>query len=98
MRRAVCDYDVALLFKFFKVFNYFRIKKIAAAVRRFVDDDPYALRFDALHNALNRRLTEIIAVRFHRQTVHADRLRLFCDYPIGDKIFARLVRFDDRAD
>ena len=37
-----------------------------------VDDDCRALGLDALHNALNRALTEVVAARLHRKPVYAD--------------------------
>ena len=39
---------------------------------RLVDDDRSALRLDALHDALNRALTEVVAARLHRKPVYAD--------------------------
>lgn len=37
-----------------------------------VDDDFCALGFDALHDALNGRLTEVVGVGLHRETIYAD--------------------------
>ena len=40
--------------------------------RRLVDDDRRAFRLDALHDALDRRLPEVVAVALHGETVNAD--------------------------
>ena len=43
---------------------------------RLINNDSCTLGLDALHNALNRALAEVIAVALHGQTVHADGYRL----------------------
>jgi len=45
--------------------------------RGFENDDLSSFGFDTLHDTLDRRLTEVIGVRFHRQTVDADSARFF---------------------
>ena len=40
--------------------------------RRLVDDDRRAFRLDALHDALDRRLPEVVRVGLHGQAVDAD--------------------------
>ena len=47
-------------------------ERAAVLQRRLVDDDRRALRLDALHHALDRALTEVVAARLHRKPVYAD--------------------------
>ena len=78
---------------------------------RFVDDDFRALGLDALHHALNGALAEVVGVRLHCQAIYPYHARvLFGAVPlavaavvtslvkngIGDEVFPRAVRFDDR--
>ena len=50
---------------------------IAVFQCRLIDDHSCALGLDALHNTLNRTLTEVIAVALHGQTIHTDGHWLF---------------------
>lgn len=47
-------------------------ERAAVLQRGLVDDHRRALRLDALHHALYRRVAEIVGIRFHRQSVNAD--------------------------
>ena len=54
-------------------------KEGAAILQRwFVNNNLCPLCLNALHNALNAALTEVVGVRFHRQAIYADnRLMAF---------------------
>ena len=77
------------------------------------NDNRCALGLDALHNALNRTLAEIIAVGFHGQTIYADNQGLLslsipltgcriisCLFQnlIRNEILAGAIRLDDGLD
>ena len=80
---------------------------------RLVHDYLRALRLDPLHDALDRRLPEVVAVTLHRQAVHPDHApalqaglplavapvvpRLAQDL-VRDEVLARAVRVDYRLD
>ena len=78
---------------------------------RFVDYDLRTLGLDALHHALNRALSEVVGVGLHCQAIYAyHACVLFRAVPlavaavvaclvkhgVGDEVFPRAVRFDDR--
>ena len=53
---------------------------------RFVDDDRRALGLDALHDALDGGLTEVVGAGLHRQAEHADHARVLLgaiELPVG---------------
>ena len=79
--------------------------------RRLVDDNLRTFRFDALHHALYRRLSEIVRVQLHRQAVNADGAGLLvrrivlpvrrvvarhCENLFGDEVLARGSLHDRR--
>lgn len=53
--------------------------KEGGAIResRFVDDEGCALRLNTLHDALDGRLTEVVGVGLHGETIHADNDFMF---------------------
>lgn len=59
--------------EFFQVIHYARAEEGGAVFQRgLVDDDGGAFGFDALHNTLDRALTEVVGVGFHREAIYAD--------------------------
>ena len=70
---AVRDYHVALRLEAREVVYDFRAEEDCAIIQRgFVDDDLGSLGLDALHDALDGAVTEIVGVGFHREAVHSD--------------------------
>lgn len=64
---AVCEDAAAFLLEFGEVIDDAASEEGAAVLEgRLVDDDAGTLRFDTLHDALNRGLAEVVGVRFHR--------------------------------
>ena len=70
---AVCEDAAALGLELGEVVDDAASEEGAAVFEgRLVDDDAGALRLDALHDALNRGLAEVVGVRLHRQAIHTD--------------------------
>ena len=70
---AVCEDAAAFCLELGEVVDDAASEEGAAVFEgRLVDDDAGTLRLDALHDALDRGLAEVVGVRLHRQTVHTD--------------------------
>ena len=70
---AVCEDAAALGLELGEVVDDAASEEGAAVFEgRLVDDDAGALRLDALHDALNRGLAEVVGVCLHRQAIHTD--------------------------
>ena len=110
---AVCDDGVRLCFEFLQVVYYQTSEEGGAVLeRRLVDYHLRSLGFDALHDSLNRRLPEVVRIRFHGQAINSDHARHlgdgvvlavggvvagFAEDLVGDEVFAGAVAFDDGA-
>ena len=87
---AVGDYGGGLVLEGGKVVYYLAAEEGGAVgERRFVDDYVCALGLDALHDALDCRLAEIVAVRLHRQAINTDCHRRLLGYTAGRIACAR---------
>ena len=87
---AVREDAAALLLEFGEIVHNAASEECAAVFEGWlVDDDTSAFGFDALHDALDRGLAEVVGVRLHRQAIHTDdgflleRLLLFAIACIG---------------
>ena len=70
---AVCNDRVAHLLELVQVVHNLAAEKGLAVVQRgLVDHDLGTLGFDALHDTLNRGLTEVVRAGLHGQTINAD--------------------------
>ena len=70
---AVGNDGLGLLFEFCQVIHDFTTKEGGAVLKGgFVDDDFCTLGLDALHDALNAALTEVVGVRLHGEAEDAD--------------------------
>ena len=70
---AVCEDAAAFGLELGEVVNDAASEEGAAVFEgRFVDDDAGTLRLDALHDALDRGLAEVVGVRLHGQAIHTD--------------------------
>ena len=96
VRITVCDYNVRDFFEFVEVSYNATVEKTIFFHSRLVNDDFYSFRLYSFHNALNGRLTEIIAVCFHRKAVNPDDFRVLLYDLLRDEILSRRVCFDDR--
>ena len=68
---TVCDDTVAQIFKFIKIIDNFASKEGRSVLQGwFLDDHGSTLGFDSLHDSLNRRLTDVVRVGFHSQTIN----------------------------
>ena len=72
-----------------------------------VDHHGHALGLDTLHNTLDRARPEVVAVRLHGQTIHADDQLLLAlinlvphhlQHLVGDEVFTSSVGVDDGLD
>ena len=95
---SVCQNDIANLLELVKITDNTTVEEAVLLHSRLVNNDFNAFCFDPLHNALDRRLTEVITSRLHGQTVHADNFRVLGNDLIGDKVLAGAVRRDDCRD
>ena len=87
---AVGDDGGGLVLEGGEVVHYFAAEEGAAVgERRLVDYYVGALGFDALHDALDCRLAEVVAVRLHRQAVNTDCHRRLLGYTAGRIACAR---------
>ena len=69
---------MAHFLEFFQViYNHRTEESLSVLQGRLINNDRCALRLDALHNALNRALTEVIRVGLHGQTINTNSHRLF---------------------
>ena len=70
---AVCEDAAALCLELGEVVDDAASEEGAAVFEgRLVDDDAGALRLNALHDALDRGLAEVVGVGLHRQAIHTD--------------------------
>ena len=108
---AVGDDGGGLPLERIEVVNNFAAEE-GVAVRQswLIDDNRCTLGLDALHNALDGRLAEVVGVALHRQAVHADDYFFlligfpagifmvipgFLQHGVGDVVLARAVALDD---
>ena len=76
---AVGDDGLALSLELIKVVNDLTSEeRFSIGNRGFVDDDLGSLSLDALHDALDGALAEIIAIRLHCQTVDTNDTHKRC--------------------
>ena len=70
---AVCYDGLASLLEFFEVIHYDTTEEGAAVFEGgLVDNNLGAFGFDALHDALDGTLAEVVGVRLHREAVDSD--------------------------
>ena len=70
---AVGDNGIGLCLELGEVIDYEATEEGTAIFEGWlIDDNIGSLSLDALHDALNGRLTEVVGVGFHRQTIEAD--------------------------
>ena len=71
---AVGNDTVAHGFEFLQIIDHAAAEEGASVFQgRLIDHDRGAFGLDSLHNALDRRLTEIVAVALHGEPVDTDR-------------------------
>ena len=103
---------VALGFELFEVVDHLGAEEgFPVCEGRLIDDDFRALGLDALHHSLDGALAEVVGVGLHCQAVDSyDACVLFGAIPlaiaavvaslvkhcVGNEVFPRTVRFDDR--
>lgn len=70
---AVGDDGLRHLLKFLQVIYHEAAEEGGAVIEsRFVYDDLGAFGFDALHDALDGGLAEVVTIGFHSEAIHAD--------------------------
>jgi hypothetical protein len=74
------------------------VKELIFLHHRFIDNNRNTFRLDALHNALNRRGTEVVRTTLHDQAIHTHHFRLTGENRIRDKVFTGTVSIDDSRD
>ena len=111
---SIRDDRVRTLLELLHVINHKAAKERRSIRQRgLVDDDGGALRLDALHDALDGGLAEIVRVRLHGQAVHAHHQRPLLlgvphggcrvvagllQHPVGNKVLPRAVGFHNGLD
>ena len=74
---AVCDDGLGFRLEFFQVINDLAAEEGGAVFEGgFVDDYLGSLGLDALHDALDGRLTEVVGIGLHGEAVDSDNGRL----------------------
>ena len=89
---------MAHLLKPSEVVHHGTAKKRATVLQcRLIDDHTGTFRLDTLHHALDRRLTEVVTVRFHRQAIDSDHaillLRVLKVVPVAVAVIAGLAQY-----
>ena len=79
------DY-IAHLFEFIQIADNAAIEEALLFHSRLVDHDLNSLCLDALHDALNGGLAEVVASCFHGQAIHTDNFRIPRDDLICNEI------------
>ena len=70
---AVSYYTIALLFESIKIIHHLTTKEGSSIFERgLIDDDLGAFGFDALHDALDGTLAEIVGITLHGQAIDTD--------------------------
>ena len=85
----ICNNRFTLLFKLRQIIHHLTSEeRLAIGNRRFVDDDLCTLGLDALHDALDGALAEVIAVGLHGEAVDTNDATLLA---MGIPLAAGLV-------
>lgn len=75
---AVGNDSLTTFLKLLKVIHNFAAEEGRAILQsRLIDNDRCSFGLNALHNALNRGLAEVVRVGFHGQAVHANHNVMF---------------------
>ena len=72
-------------------------ERVAILQRRLIDNHTGTFRLDTLHHTLDRGLTEIITIRFHRQAIDSDHTLLLLylpeTVPVAVTVIAGLAQY-----
>lgn len=93
---SVGENNDTFFFEFIYILFHSAVKEDVLLKCRLINHYLNALCLYALHNALYRRLAEIITLRFHRKAIYADLFRVHCNYSLGNKILTRSVCGNNR--
>ena len=90
---TICYYTITLLLECIKIINYSRAEeRFAIGNRGFEDDDLGTFGLDALHDALDGTLAEVIAVGLHGEAVDTnDATLLTVGIPLAAGLVIRLL-------